>query len=87
MATYSTTAVFNAAAFNLEKKVEQLSQEMNIPIVLMPLILDKVKADILSYTINDLSTDSINLTNEIEELKSKLPPEPKNTKEGKTEET
>lgn len=85
--TYPITAVFNKASSTIEKTVYKVSNEFGIPMNIMPYILDRVRANILSEELNMLSDISIELTNDNEELKTKLPPEPKNTKEGKTEET
>ena len=85
MATYSVSAVFNKAAIDIENYIIEKSKEMSVPMNIMPFILDKVRTNILSGQIDELSNITIELTNEIEELKSKIPPEPKEKKEGKKE--
>ena len=77
MATYSASAVCNKAANDIGQFVFQKSREMNIPMNIMPFILDKVMLDIQNNNINELSNITIDLTNEVEDLKSKIPPTPK----------
>ena len=77
MATYSASAVFNKAANDIGQFIFQKSQEMNIPMNIMPFILDKVMLDIQNNNINELSNLTVELTNELEDTKSKIPPTPK----------
>lgn len=77
MATYSASAVFNKAANDIGQFIFQKSKEMNIPMNIMPFILDKVMLDIQNNNINELSNLTIELTNELEDTKSKNPPTPK----------
>lgn len=84
MATYSASTVFNKAANDIGQFVFQKSQEMNIPMNIMPFILNKVMLDIQNNNINELSNLTIELTNELEDTKSKIPPTPKEDKKEET---
>lgn len=77
MATYSVSAVFNKAASDIENYILSKSREMSIPMNIMPFILDKVRANISETQIEELSNITIELTNQLEDAKSKIPPEPK----------
>ena len=83
MATYSASAVFNKAANDISMHIFKLSTEMNVPMTIMPFILDKVRADLENEQIMELSNVIIDLTNELEDAKKKLPPKDKT--EDKTE--
>lgn len=84
MVTYSASTVFNKAANDIGQFVFQKSQEMNIPMNIMPFILNKVMLDIQNNNINELSNLTIELTNELEDTKSKIPPTPKEDKKEET---
>ena len=84
MATYSASAVFNKAANDIGQFIFQKSQEMNIPMNIMPFVLNKVMLDIQNNSINELSNLTIELTNELEDTKSKIPPTPKEDKKEET---
>ena len=84
MATYSASAVFNKAANDIGQFIFQKSQEMNIPMNIMPFVLNKVMLDIQNNSINELSNLTIELTNELEDTMSKIPPTPKEDKKEET---
>lgn len=86
MTTYSVNAVFNKAASDIKTTIIKMSRDMNIPMTIMPFILDKVRTEIQNDEINELSNIVIELTNELEDAKSKITPE-KPKKEDKAEDS